>query len=176
MYIIRSLSIFPLCCSLHISLLSPALYSVYYLQYSHINIPKEVKLSHSLHQWVNSVFTCWMSTSWDKQLAKVLLGSPAHPAVSNIRLLLTDDREASRLREPGRICDCCHSIRRGDRKKVTEQVPDPSMWCWRNEPMRKGRSLSTGPQGRPGPGIPEKKQKTKTRTRRRHSITTNNWI
>lgn len=100
----------------------------------------------------NSVFTPWMSTMLDKPC----WGVQPSPAASNIRPLLTDEGEAARLWELGRICDCRYSVRRENGKKVTEQAPGPSMWCWRNELTPRGRSQSTEPRERPGPGTPEK--------------------
>lgn len=146
------------CCvyfHLHISLLSPALYSVSYLQYSHINIPKEVNPSLSLCQWVNSIFTPWMSATLDKQLAEWSLAAKSSPVQlfltsgpcwqTRVKLLVYESPAASAT-----------AAGRGSRKKVTEQVLGPSMWCWKNQPTQRGRPQSTEPWERPGPGTPEK--------------------
>lgn len=152
---------FPLCCSFYIPLWSPALYSVYNLQYSHINIPKEVKLSHALHQRVNVVFTRWNEHIARLAACRSLAGesSPVQLFPTSGLLLLTDEGEASRLREPGTGIRHCPHLRHGEetgRRLAEGGLRDRSMWCWRNEPTRQGRSPSTGPRERPGPGTPEK--------------------
>lgn len=77
MYIICSPSIFPLCSISYFLLRSSFVVCPLFTIFTYWHSKSET-LSRSPS--VNLVFTCWMRTLRDKQLARALLGSPAQPS------------------------------------------------------------------------------------------------